>query len=265
MNILGEYAMNQPKVECELCGSTISKSNYKAHLRRHELHPETFKTVYKINHEGLNCCFCGKLCSSNNSLTQHEIRCKNNPDKIESSLDGFNTKGRTAWNKGLTKETDERVLKGAQSLKDCYRSGKLVPYNKGKQQTDETKAKISASMKNFLLYNPNMIPYVRNHSSKVSYPEAYFLDIFKEYSCITYHHRVGLYELDFCNIKTKRCVEIDGDQHILDDRIVKHDQIRTQQLQDQGWIIKRILWSEYKKLPKNKQADVVDGCIEFLT
>ena len=32
--------------------------------------------------ENYICRYCGKLCKNKNSLTQHEIRCKNNPRKI---------------------------------------------------------------------------------------------------------------------------------------------------------------------------------------
>ena len=105
------------KLVCPLCKQEISKSNFTKHQRRHENHPETFldKEVYHLDHEGLNCKYCGKLCKNKNSLVQHEIRCGKNPSarKTYREIKGFNNKGRAAWNKGLTKETDERVAKGS--------------------------------------------------------------------------------------------------------------------------------------------------------
>lgn len=101
--------MLRAKVVCELCGAEISKSNYTKHLKRHKEHPETFKECYKVTHEGLNCQFCNKECKSINSLTQHEMRCSANPNHIEHTLP--NNTGKPAWNKGLTMETDERVLR----------------------------------------------------------------------------------------------------------------------------------------------------------
>ena len=113
--------MIQPKVTCELCGQVISKSNYKAHIRRHEKHPETFKLTYKTNHEGLDCCFCGKTCISQNSLVQHEMRCKDNPNRIKTEISGFNQVGsREAWNRGLTKEDNKSIQKQSDSLKEWY-------------------------------------------------------------------------------------------------------------------------------------------------
>lgn len=103
------------KVKCELCSCEISKSNYSKHLRRHQIHPETFsKTIgrYKLNHEGLVCQFCGKECKTKNSLCNHERLCRENPNRQEPYK---NTKSRTAWNKGLTKETDERILKASKT------------------------------------------------------------------------------------------------------------------------------------------------------
>ena len=52
----------------------------------------------------LTCKFCGKQCKNNNSLAQHQIRCAKNPNRINVYKEGFNDKGRTAWNKGITGE-----------------------------------------------------------------------------------------------------------------------------------------------------------------
>lgn len=104
------------KVICEICGQEISKSNYIKHIERHRNNPNSFEeSKYKLKHDGLNCQFCGKTCKNRNSLCNHERLCKENPDRQvlnninHNIIEGFNNKGRTAWNKGLTKDTDERV------------------------------------------------------------------------------------------------------------------------------------------------------------
>lgn len=61
----------------------------------------------------LYCKYCGKECKSINSLKQHECRCPSNENRKSDVTKGFNTPGITPWNKGLTKETDERVLKSS--------------------------------------------------------------------------------------------------------------------------------------------------------
>ena len=65
--------------------------------------------------ESYICKFCGKVCKNANSLRNHERLCKENPEKQESSWVKFNKEREHAWNKGLTKETDERVRKFAET------------------------------------------------------------------------------------------------------------------------------------------------------
>ena len=89
------------------------------------------------------CKFCGKECKNKNSLAQHERRCKENPNRIESPFVKFNKDRDHVWNKGLTKNTDERVNKGANTLKNGYSTGRLVNHNKGKLESEEQKQKIS--------------------------------------------------------------------------------------------------------------------------
>lgn len=59
-----------------------------------------------------NCHHCQKICKNKNSLSNHERLCPSNPARLYVS----HTQGKTAWNKGKTKLTDERVAKYATSL-----------------------------------------------------------------------------------------------------------------------------------------------------
>ena len=76
---------------CPFCGRKISKSNLSKHIRTHE--KGTYKNVYHVDHEGLNCKFCNKLCKNTNSLIQHELRCPLNSDRKDYIKSNFNTKG----------------------------------------------------------------------------------------------------------------------------------------------------------------------------
>lgn len=64
----------------------------------------------------LKCKYCGKECKNKNSLVQHEIRCKENPNKIDTS-NSWNNKNRQVWNKGLTKETSKSLQKASETYK----------------------------------------------------------------------------------------------------------------------------------------------------
>lgn len=67
-----------------------------------------------MNNSSFICEFCDKLCKNKNSLAQHSIRCPKNPNKINNVNEGFNNKGRVAWNKGtvgLYQHSEETKLK----------------------------------------------------------------------------------------------------------------------------------------------------------
>ena len=51
------------------------------------------------------CKYCGKECKNKNSLVQHEIRCKENPNRIKSGFELYNDRGHKGYNQ-YTKEDD---------------------------------------------------------------------------------------------------------------------------------------------------------------
>ena len=94
---------NMKTTICPVCRKEISNCNYERHLISHKNNPKyhnKLQTRQSIDHDDLYCKYCGKLCKNKNSLAQHECRCDKNPNKIATK----------AWNKGVTKETDSRVL-----------------------------------------------------------------------------------------------------------------------------------------------------------
>lgn len=65
------------------------------------------------------------------------------------------SKDRMAWNRGLTKETDERIRKQAEITKAKYASGECQPVFLGKHHSDETKKLLSKKRIEFLESNNN--------------------------------------------------------------------------------------------------------------
>ena len=92
--------------------------------------------------ENYICKFCGKVCKNANSLRNHERLCKENPEHQESSWIKFN-KEHGAWNKGLTKETDERVRKYGETFSERYKGTEEGKKVCGHPHTDEYKQKMS--------------------------------------------------------------------------------------------------------------------------
>lgn len=241
--------MQRTRILCELCGREISKSNYTKHIRRHKDHPETFNdSVWALTHDGLICQYCGKECKNKNSLCNHERLCSKNPSRQEVIHENFNNTGRVAWNKGLTKETSDSLKRASETIQRRYYNKEIIPFWSGKTHTEETKEKISIARKEFLSEHPEKVPYVLNHSSITSYPEQYFIELFRKESIdLIHHYRISKYELDFCDLDRKVDIEIDGDQHYLDKRIKISDAERDKYLVSNGWVVFRIRWSEYQK------------------
>ena len=131
--------------------------------------------------------------------------------------------------------------------------------------SDDTKKKISNSRKEYLKNNPDKVPYLLNHSRNESYPEKYFTDVFTERKIdIVKSYRIGLYELDFCILDKKIDIEIDGEQHYLDSKIIDSDKRRNKYLEDLDWSIIRIRWSEYKQLDNVSKIKYLDNLVFYI-
>jgi very-short-patch-repair endonuclease len=127
-----------------------------------------------------------------------------------------------------------------------------------RKHSEETKKKISEIRKKYLQENPDKVPYKLNHSSKESYPEKYFTEVFKNEGIkVTKSFHIELYELDFCILDKKIDIEVDGSQHYYDEKIVESDKRRNKFLEDDGWDIIRINWSEYQKFSFDDKKDYI--------
>jgi len=172
------------------------------------------------------CKYCGKEFDEGVQLGGHIRLCKNNPK----------------YNENLYK---------------C-----CIEHNsqRGTKRSEKQKQKVSESRKKYLLEHPEKVPYVLNHHSKGdSYPEKYFKEVFDnaeiDYSQNYYSNG---YFLDFAWPDIKIYIEIDGEQHYVDHRIVEHDKIRTQRLHELGWrLLTRIRWSDFQKLEQIEKENLI--------
>ena len=132
---------------------------------------------------------------------------------------------------------------------------------RGRIHSDETKLKISKSRIQYLIDNPDMVPYKLNHyTNGRSYPEQYWKEILDKHN-ISYQEQypISYYQLDFAILDKKIDLEIDGDQHYLDAKIVESDKRRTQFLESIGWQVIRIKWSDFKKMTNTEKyiSDII--------
>lgn len=120
-------------------------------------------------------------------------------------------------------------------------------HHKGKKLTQEHKDKISKSRTKYLKENPDQVPYLLNHSSKISYPEQTMIKYLNEHNIKGWIHQMqfSIYQLDFAFPEYKLCVEIDGSTHLLD-TVIEIDKRRDKFLNEEGWRVLRITAKEVK-------------------
>ena len=139
---------------------------------------------------------------------------------------------------------------------------KLVP---GRPLTEDHKLKLSIARTKYLKENPDKVPYKLNHYSKgQSYPESYFEKwlLNEEVSFIS-EQQVSIYSIDFRigNI----ALEIDGEQHYVDKRIVKSNFYRDEYLKSLGIETIRVRWAHYQKLSNEDKKDYLNNLYSHLT
>lgn len=135
----------------------------------------------------------------------------------------------------------------------------------GLKHSSETKCKISASIKKWILKNPDKSPYLLCHKSKgESYPEKYFREwLEKENIPFQQEYKFKSYSFDFL-INERIDLEIDGSQHREDPVIIEHDKKRDKTSKNNGFIVLRIDWKKYKKLNCELQKEFLLKLKDFL-
>ena len=83
------------------------------------------------------CTFCGLIFKTRSKLEQHKR-------ELQHTFKG------TSWNKGLTKESDQRIANGINTLLNNFESGKLKPSKLGKKLSKESREKISKARSKIL-------------------------------------------------------------------------------------------------------------------
>lgn len=155
----------------------------------------------------------------------------------------------------ISKAAKENIFKSRTRSDAIKLSRQLHPI----KLSEKTKQKISESRIKYLRKYPDKVPYRLNHYSKgPSYPERYFSKILRSSQIeveFEEQKQIGPYTLDFAITNRMIDLEIDGDQHYLDTRIINSDQRRTLYLAKLGWKTIRIRWSDYQKM-KNEDKKI---------
>ena len=167
------------------------------------------------------------------------------------------------------KISSEKLLKASKNgfFKSRSKSdaNKLGNIKNPRTLSEETKKKISESRIKYLKEHPEKVPYLLNHYSKgESYPERYFDEIFRNKFEYKRFLPISYYHIDFAVVDKKIAIEIDGDQHYLDKKVVESDKRKNKFLINNGWDIIRIKWSDYQKMIKIEKEEYIKKLIEYI-
>jgi very-short-patch-repair endonuclease len=209
------------------------------------------------------CQFCGRETTNAGANKAHENRCELNPNPKPKSKKWLKAMEKRRG-RGTNQYTKAKEL-GLPKPEISEETRKKISENsKKRKHSTETRKKISKSRRKYLTENPDMVPYKLNHYSKgSSYPQKYWRKILDKAN-IKYieEYQIHTYQLDFALVEEKIDIEIDGEQHYLDPRIIESDKRRNEYLEKLGWKIIRVRWSEYKKLvDKQDRMDYVANII----
>lgn len=205
-----------------------------------------------MNEKQFICQYCGKLCKNANAHRNHERLCPKNENHPPYSrmCSGYPRNGLTPWNKGLTSETDERIKRHVEKVKEGYKSGRLKPSQLGKKATDEHRKHISEGMKKAHAEGrAHNIGECRWNNSP-SWPEQWFITVIEnEFQDKNFKREFPFYKfsLDFAWIDKKRCIEIDGEQHDRSEEQKRRDLEKDTLLKENGWELLRMPWKEVYK------------------
>lgn len=115
------------KQTCKFCGRQIDVANIVRHEKSCQIKKSSdyIDNKVHINHDGLNCQYCNKLCKNLSSLAQHEIRCSQNPNR----KDFDKLMSYAGILKGKTKDNCESLKRASEKLKEAYASGKIKAHS----------------------------------------------------------------------------------------------------------------------------------------
>lgn len=200
-----------------------------------------------------NCMFCNKECKNQNSLRNHERLCSENPNRQLTALMLYNHDGRHKRTNQYVKAKQLGLPKP--QISDETRR-KLSECIKGRKHSEEVKRKISETMKKRFVDSGDRSIWHTQLEKRKSFAEDYFDRCLPGFE---YNYHVDRYFLDIANPSLKLYIEIDGEQHYNDKKVVEHDRLRTQRLAELGWCcVRRVRWAEYKRLSEKDQKSLIE-------
>lgn len=195
----------------------------------------------KAKEGGWKCPYCGEVFRTRREKQEHVKQM--HPERIG-----------IGWNKGLTKESNASIAKGANTYKNKYETGELKSWWQGKHHDESTREKISAGMKKAHAESRAHNIGQSRWNNEPSWPEQWFMEVIKNnFNDQNYirEYPFGRFSLDFAWPHKRRCIEIDGEQHQRFDDVKKRDAAKNELLTENDWSVLRLQWKDVYNNPKD--------------
>jgi very-short-patch-repair endonuclease len=155
-------------------------------------------------------------------------------------------------------ETAEYFGVSSEALSRAADNGKWIKRSKSKNDklarqkyprifTQDSRAKLRKAMLDRRQSGYNWT-FAHSRKNKESYPESFFKSVIKNElidQCYHFNYPYGRYALDFAWLHKKKCIEIDGDQHLYNEDQRKSDIRKDAYLNNSGWQVLRIRWKDF--------------------
>lgn len=188
------------------CKHNGRMSNKNGKLNGHKQH-NTGRTCWKAKPEGWLCCWCNQHFRTKRLLQEHKHN--DHPDTCSSDH---------AWNKGLTKETCERVKLNAEHVSIAMRESAACKYDHAAIWTEERRKEQSERKKKLYSEHPEKHPNrkLAGNRGKMTYPEQLVNDWLTEHTIKFLHNYQYITDkfnryVDFYLVEQNIFIEVDGE------------------------------------------------------
>ena len=243
----------KPQPYCSHTGKCKLNPN-RQHLLEHLAYVRQCKKDFQVeNNVEYYCQYCNRLCKSINSLIQHEIRCKENPNRIinnnfVSNFIKYNEDCRKGIrhhpHKGKTKENCESLKKAHETKQKQIKDGTYIKSFLGKTHSNESKEKMRKSTLNYLKecrdfkgprYNKASIRYINQLNEQFGW-NLQHAENGGEYE-------IGGYYIDGYDKEKNIVFEYDEPRHYVD---INNNILTDKDIERQNYIIEKLNCEFYR-------------------
>lgn len=171
---LSHKTYNNEIIVCDICGKEC-KGNQALNQHKTKVH-SPYPSGFNQQRDDLYCQYCNKKFNTLNSLKNHEAWCDLNPNHRSKDIffsEKYLNRKHVSWNKGLTKETDERIEKQSQTRINNNKLGLYKIYDHSHSERTKEILRQKALSNPYKRKCKKTVEYIKKDGSKVFLDSTY--------------------------------------------------------------------------------------------